>query len=225
MTTINNSHLTSAKAFLFGIGLLMAFNSFAAPWSHKAELQRRIDALQAQIDNVSLPPAFEIGDQYAGGIVFYVDEFGQHGLISAKSDQSAGIPWNNTMNKVTGAVGDGLGAGEMSTAILISTQISDDPVGNFAAKVAADYSVQEDGATPCTGSIDEICYGDWYLPSKYELALLYLNKDLVGGFTDDFYWSSSEIDSGGAWAQYFANGSQFIVPKQDTIRVRAVRVF
>jgi hypothetical protein len=31
-------------------------------------------------------PAIKIGAQYGGGIVFYVDHTGQHGLIAAKSD-------------------------------------------------------------------------------------------------------------------------------------------
>jgi len=47
----------------------------------------------------------------------------------------------------------------------------------------------------------------------------------LGGFVDDFYWSSSEYDSGDAWEQYFDNGFQLNYLKDDTIRVRAVRAF
>jgi hypothetical protein len=36
-------------------------------------------------------------------------------------------------------------------------------------------------------------YDDWYLPTKDELNLLYLQKAVVGGFTDNYYWSSTVI--------------------------------
>ena len=40
-------------------------------------------------------PAHTIGESYGGGIVFYVYDGGQHGLIAATSDQSAGIQWSD----------------------------------------------------------------------------------------------------------------------------------
>ena len=55
----------------------------------------------------------------------------------------------------------------MNTAIAIATQMADDESGNFAAKVCADYSVTVGGVT----------YGDWYLPSQYELNLLFLQRE------------------------------------------------
>lgn len=33
----------------------------------------------------------KIGDLYKGGIVFWVDAIGQHGLIAATADQSTGM--------------------------------------------------------------------------------------------------------------------------------------
>ena len=64
----------------------------------------------------------------------------------------------------------------------------------------------------------------WRLPTKYELNLLYLQKDVVGGFAGDYYWSSTE-DDGFAWYQYFADGGQSNYNKTLTSRVRAVRAF
>jgi hypothetical protein len=156
-----------------------------------------------------------IGESYGGGVVFYVYDSGHHGLIAATADQSFGMQWYNGTNSVTGTSGDGLNAGAMNTAIIVVTQLADNPIGNFAAKVCADHSVTMGGIT----------YGDWYLPSKYELNLLYLEKDIVGGFASNLYWSASEYNLGAAWYQHFANGHQGTVAKDVTIYVRAVRAF
>ena len=53
-----------------------------------------------------------IGDTYQGGIIFYLDASGCHGLIAAPSDQSTGIVWWNGSYVDTYAYGNGIGAGE-----------------------------------------------------------------------------------------------------------------
>jgi hypothetical protein len=63
----------------------------------------------------------------------------------------------------------------------------------------------------------------WRLPSKDELDILYDNKDKIGGFARDYYWSSTEFDDYDAWLQDFANGSQGHNLKFYTYYVRAVR--
>ena len=68
-------------------------------------------------------------------------------------------------------------------------------------------------------------YTDWYLPSKEELNKLYLNKYIIGGFSDSWYWSSTEGRPGTAWLQIFNNGNKHIYFKDDTYNVRAVRIF
>ncbi len=168
-----------------------------------------------------------IGDSYAGGIVFWVDAAGEHGLIAALADQSAGVAWYNGTNKLTGTTGDGLYAGAMNTTLIVAQITGDTAEGNFAAKVAADYSVQEDGSNACTGAATETCYGDWYLPSKVELNLLYQNKTaaVVGGFDNNFYWSSTEGGSDRAWFQYLGFGVQGNEVKSSTYPVRAIRAF
>src|SRR5690554_5516449 len=166
-----------------------------------------------------------IGDSYQGGIIFWLDATGQHGLIAATADQSTGIQWYNGTYRYTGTAGDGLYAGAMNTAMIVATQMADNQSGSFAAKVCADYSVTVDGVT----------YGDWYLPSKEELDLMYQNKATIdatagvnggSGFASDFYWSSTEANNSTAWAQYFDNGGQFNFSKNtSSTRVRAVRAF
>ncbi|MCF8255734.1 MAG: DUF1566 domain-containing protein [Bacteroidia bacterium] len=148
-----------------------------------------------------------IGDSYQGGIIFWLDATGQHGLIAATADQSTGIQWYNGTYTVTNAVRDGIGAGMYNTERIIANQST----GSYAAQLCANY--QGGG------------YGDWYLPSKYELNLLYLQKTAVGGFASAYYWSSTEGNNYNAWWQYFDGGGQGIYLKTSTDRVRAVRAF
>ena len=165
--------------------------------------------------NATGATALAIGDSYQGGIIFWLDATGQHGLIAATADQSTGIQWYNGTYRYTGTTGDGLYAGSMNTAMIVATQMSDNQTGNFAAKVCADYSVTVGG----------VIYGDWYLPSKYELNLLYLQKAVVGGFASAYYWSSSEYSNNFAWYQNFDSGFQGYGNKVNSTSVRAVRAF
>ena len=192
-----------------------------------------------------------VGEQYQGGIIFWVDPEGQHGLIAAKTDQSSGIQWYNGTYFATNATADGIYAGAKNTEVIISTQTNvglacSDPGPNpiypyyctldsstvpastapYAALVAANYSIQDDGTPLCTGAATETCYGDWYLPSKFELNLLYAQKSVVGGFASLTYWSSAENRSNYAWLQSFSNGYQYTYGFKDyTGRVRVVRAF
>jgi hypothetical protein len=156
-----------------------------------------------------------IGEKFGGGIVFYVYDNGQHGLIAADTDQDLGIGWDNGTKRYTNTTGDGLNAGEMNTPIIIALQTQDNPVGNFAAKACADYSVTVDG----------IIYDDWYLPSKYELGMLFFQKDNIGEFAEYNYWSSTELSRVSAWCQNFRHGVQTNQDKSMPFAVRAIRAF
>jgi hypothetical protein len=66
---------------------------------------------------------------------------------------------------------------------------------------------------------------DWFLGSLGELKLMYVNLQGVGGFAPGNYWSSSEGDASGAWAQSFGSGTQLSLNKAITYYVRPVRAF
>jgi hypothetical protein len=155
------------------------------------------------------------GENYGGGIVFYVYDNGQHGLIAAVSDEGYGVQWYNGTYRSTGSAGDGTKAGAMNTCLIISAQLSDNQLFVFAAGVCADYSV----------AVGDVTYGDWYLPSKHELNLLYQQKVIVGGFSNGDYWSSTEINANEAWSQYFYDGTQSGYPKDGILLIRPIRAF
>ena len=175
-----------------------------------------------------------IGESYGGGIVFFVYDGGQHGLIAATADRGnslqriAGVPWFGGSYTNTRARADGIGAGLKNTAIIIADQVPEvENTGifnDFAATLCNEYSVTE----------GDVTYGDWYLPSKYELDKMYLNKETIndaallnGGskFLTNLYWSSTENGYYSAWRQNFADGSQYSNSKSFPANVRAVRAF
>lgn len=68
-------------------------------------------------------------------------------------------------------------------------------------------------------------YDDWYLPTKYELNLIYQNLRKTGkisGFSS--YWSSSQKDEK-AWLQSFGDGEQVLRYKDLSYYFWAVRAF
>jgi hypothetical protein len=168
---------------------------------------------------------YKVGDFARGGIVFWVDETGEHGLVCAKEDQRTGIRWYAGTNGSTQARGDGPFAGEANTSIIISAQVAiGDDNATYAARICNELQVTEGDKT----------YGDWYLPSRIELDLMYQNKATIdasaeanGGsaFAGDWYWSSTESLSNAAWKRHFLNGDRLNSFKDDVARVRAIRSF
>ena len=63
----------------------------------------------------------------------------------------------------------------------------------------------------------------WRLPTRKELNTMYVNKDKIGRFENDVYWSSTESNEDAAWCQLFAGGAQGDPQKKNTLYVRAVK--
>ncbi len=150
-----------------------------------------------------------VGQSYGGGIVFYVDATGQHGLIAATADQGNSRLWLNTLVIATGATGTAIGTGQSNTNAIVAIH----GAGNYAAKVCDDL---------VSGG-----FSDWFLPSKDELNLMYTNlfKKGVGNFAFARYWSSSEVDVNNALCLEFNTGLISPLDKINAISARAARVF
>jgi len=65
---------------------------------------------------------------------------------------------------------------------------------------------------------------DWFLPSRYELEEMYNQRNSIGAFVPNGYWSSSEYESFNAYYQSFANGP-YESYKDDLLYVRPIRAF
>jgi hypothetical protein len=76
-------------------------------------------------------------------------------------------------------------------------------------------------------------YADWFLPSIYQLELMYKNlhspdtpNPSLGNFQNSYYWSSTEINFDQASEMNFSNGSTVDWSKSDNYDlVRAIRAF
>jgi hypothetical protein len=160
-----------------------------------------------------------IGELFGGGIVFWVDNTGQHGLIVSLVDISTSAQWSATYT-TTNAVSTWNGDGNTTMILEISP----------AAQLCLNYM---NSINYNTGT-----YSDWYLPATDELSLIYharyiLNKNIESApapanklSTVGFYWSSTEYDYNNAWLHYFFDADvSYILSKTDYYWVRAVRAF
>ena len=70
-------------------------------------------------------------------------------------------------------------------------------------------------------------FNDWRLPTKFELNEMSLYKQNIGGFNNEFYWSSTEGSSSKAWRQSFITNAQLSFAKTNALLmdIRAVRSF
>ena len=63
-------------------------------------------------------PKFKVGQEHEGGIIFYVDPSGEHGLIAARVDQGE-AEWGCQTVKISGAEGTVIGTGQQNTIDII----------------------------------------------------------------------------------------------------------
>lgn len=161
---------------------------------------------------------YAIGDTGPSGvgIVFYVTDGGLHGFEAAPADyttlgETAKFAWktDTTTSSRETETGTAIGEGYSNTWDHLYTN----------TYPAADNCLMY-------RFFDE---GDWFLPSLDELALLYEQRDVVGGFftgVSDAYWSSSiSSPTSNAWAINFGDGNAYAGPKTTLARVRPVREF
>lgn len=140
----------------------------------------------------------KIGSIYEGGIVAYIDETGQHGLVVANKDLGKAIWGDQTIFLRTKT---GYGEGKKNTMLIVEKASSQKiswlgltrkPI-QTAARICAELTLNG--------------YNDWFLPSKDELELIFDklgNEQLIGLFDSSgqpiynflFHeyvnWSSSE---------------------------------
>lgn len=167
-----------------------------------------------------------VGEVFSGGIVFFVDSTGQHGLMASLYNLNGGneVEWSNLHADSSGAYS--MTNGSKNTDSII------DNTTTSAALLCRNH----------TGG----GHNDWYLPSNRELVLLCSQDVLIDQILDNdgnpntngffqetnpltfanaVYWSSTDDGSTSAWLFNIAQDYSIPNPKQLIARVRAIRAF
>lgn len=176
-----------------------------------------IDITNYEVSNTAISTTYEVGDYAQGGVVFWVDETGEHGLVCSKSELDQ-VYWSPDVLGRTCSYGDGPYAGEMNTTLIIA---------KYTHNLGFLYSAMQ-----CSkyGS----AYEDWYLPSSKELYEMYVNKDVINAtlaannnnpLESADYWSSTEVGSDIAHTRNLGTGSEGNTYKKTHCNTRAVRAF
>lgn len=151
----------------------------------------------------------------AGGIVFYITDSSAtcHGLEAAPVDQFSAA-WGCMGLSIPGAKSSAIGSGTANTQAIVAS--CNEPT---AAKVAVEYSLNG--------------YSDWYLPSYYELNIMYGSLQLKN-LSFNSYWSSTESHSALAytWPPHYGlpdssgfSNTFYDSSKETKLLVRAIRSF
>ena len=213
-STLPNPTISNNKTSDFRFPLLQTYTCTLSPLTAFTTYYARAYASNSAGisygDQITFSTTYTLGAQFGGGIIYNLDVTGQHGLIAATADYPNLLLWTNgPMTSIGTADDDGATNTTRIIAALGNT-------GFYAAKICRDF--RGGGFT------------DWFLPSKYQLDILYFRKSLVGGFSssilDAYYWSSTEFSYNEAWKYDFTGLMyDYKVSKNSAGRVRPIRAF
>lgn len=181
----------------------------------KTPLNPNDAANKAYVDSKVGGSGHYIGELYGGGVVFFVDHTGEHGLIVCTEDINIHTPWSDVTNVLIDEGDQSYYNGAANTSAIINQ------AGHTksAAKLCEDYV--EGGFT------------DWYLPAIDELLKLNqaryeVNKALNTNSLDMLgqHCSSTEINSTSVYSFGFNDNQIHYLSKSQTNNyIRAIRAF
>lgn len=135
----------------------------------------------------------KVGAKYAGGLVFYLDKTGKHGLVCAENDLGS-APWG-VMRKIggekvwVGAFGNGVADG---SGVKNTRAISDYGSFYLEKSLFSNKKITIITAARLCLECNFNGYNDWYLPTHEELSLMIKSLKGLYEFNNAFYWSSTE---------------------------------
>ena len=164
-----------------------------------------------------------VGELYQGGVIFYVDHTGLHGLICSMVDFNTTMTWSDSPNSIIGPAAQSDWNGQGNSIAIVAQSISVSAADSCDNYTNIDYG---------TG-----IYNDWYLPAIDELNILFNARRFVNKAIDtdgngsttplikNNYWSSTENAANFAWLYSFITGNPNVSNKNNKNYVRAIRAF
>ena len=142
------------------------------------------NGIRAYIDNIEFVPGevkYSVGERLINGLIFHLDESGQHGLIARRFDDK----YHADFTLAWGCYGTDITSGNQAksrTDGFLNTQaVMTDCSGNNAFKAATWWGPEN----------------TWYIPSIEELKQLYAQNAIFTShesLSDKYYWSSTSMD-------------------------------
>ena len=171
-----------------------------------------------EYNNANAKINLKVGQKLYGGIIFYIDESGNHGLVASLKDLPGTYQWGCYKEHVDYNLPERseLGTGYQNTKDIVSQGCATENGGISAAQAALDYESED---------------SDWYLPSDYELLEMYISigpgasQGNIGGFMYQYYLSSTGYDYSSAIGINFDDGEWGILFRNSAMQVRVIRAF
>jgi hypothetical protein len=209
---INENYVVMKRVLLVLGAVFLTANVFgqaAHPVSYQAVIRNsNIDLLDFTSEPAELVATHYVGESYGGGLVFYVDEEGKHGLITATIDKITRKQQKSETYIITNHARDGITTGKFNTDRINAIKSA----GVDDAQEFENYQVAN--------------LSDWYLPTRYDLIKLYRNRAVIGGYSDFAKgWKSTEVSSVNEWYRSFVTGGDFSNGKDDAVYIRVIREF
>lgn len=174
------------------------------------------------------PP--KIGEVHEGGVVTHLFTSSQpgyvkgesHGIIVSQADLTLESQWGCRGTAIENT-SPAIGRGRSNTENVLEfhdnlpdyynnpTQCDELNDGTVAANFAREFNLNG--------------YDDWFMPSQKEMALLYEQREEIGGFVEEEYWSSCESNANDACVVSFITGEILSADKSETKKVRVIRYF
>ena len=163
-----------------------------------------------------------LGNYALGGVIFYIDETLNHGLVVALNDNESG-EWGCSDEEILNANDSTLGSGYRNTLAILASDCEPAGISAIIAAYSASTFISEDPLI-----------NNWYLPSIDELKLLYQEREWIDDsltvyngkrFENTTYWSSTQSGTDKAKSLSFGNGSTKSSYKVSVNEVRSIRAF
>lgn len=228
LKTANPNVMTNfkCKSIAFTLGLISfgTYDLIASTWTHSES--STVIVVEPTLINDAI---HHVGDLYGGGVIFFVDKTGQHGLICSMSEirdpKSLELFRRQDPRPLTG---------RKDSAFIINQVFAVDNPDH--AKELCDYYSNSNYGTGV--------FSDWHLPTLDELKTMYKVKDELNKVLENYnkalidplakcYWSSTIANSedlGDNWQFDFSEGSPVLWVKTNRsipgrYYVRAIRAF